>query len=110
MKVTTHMVKDNIGDVISASKEQMQKGLKAIAMKAKTYAKADCPVATGRLRNSISNAVKGDSAYIGTNVEYAPAIEFKDMNHRTGKAHFLRDAASTHGDEYKEIMKAALKS
>ena len=110
MKINFDIKNNNFLDVLNASKEQMQKGLKAIAMKAETYAKADCPVDTGRLRNSISNDVKGDSAYIGTNVEYAPVIEFKDMNHKTGKAHFLRDAASTHGDEYKEIMKAALKS
>ena len=112
MKIVDIEVKsDNLLTVLNASKEQMQKGLKAIAVKAESYAKDDCPVDTGRLKNSISNAVKDNAAYIGTNVEYAPYVEFNtNVVHRTGRAHFLRDAASTHGDEYKEIMKAALKS
>ena len=50
------------------------------------------------------------SVYIGTNVEYAPEIEEQDMYHRSGRAHFLRDAVSTHGDEYKNTMETALKT
>lgn len=49
------------------------------------------------------------AVYIGSNVKYAPANEFYDMNHKTGKAHFLRDAVAQHTDQYKEIIKAALK-
>ena len=77
------------------------------------YAKADCPVDTGRLRNSISHSVnEGEqTAYIGTNVEYAKYVELKDsLHHNTGKAHFLRDAASKHGTEYKRIAENILKN
>lgn len=49
------------------------------------------------------------SVYIGTNVEYAPEMENYDMAHRTGQAHFLKNATSGHGDEYKTVMEAALK-
>ena len=59
-------------------------------------------------------ALKGSpeeySVYLGTNVEYAPEMENFDMSHRSGKAHFLKDATTTHGDEYKKTMEAALKA
>lgn len=84
--------------------------LDLIGQKAEGYAKDDCPVDTGRLRNSISNKVDGNDVYIGTNVEYAPYVEFGDkMHHENGKAHFLRDAATTHGTEYKAIAELVLK-
>ena len=122
---------DNSSKILEAFNKQVENGLKAIGSKAEGYAKGDCPVDTGRLRNSITFATStyhssgdepaqsGDyqqkatpekvSVYIGTNVEYAPIIEYKDMNHQTGKAHFLRDAATTHSDEYEKTMEAALK-
>ena len=49
------------------------------------------------------------SVYIGSNVEYALDVEYGDKNHKTGKKHFLKDAATNHNDQYKEIMKLALK-
>ena len=50
------------------------------------------------------------AVYIGTNVKYARAVETSDsMNHPSGAAHFLRDAAATHGDEYKRIAEIQLK-
>lgn len=49
------------------------------------------------------------SVYIGSNVEYAIAVEYGDKRHDTGKKHFLKDAATNHNDQYKEIMKLALK-
>jgi len=39
----------------------------------------------------------------------SPANEFLEMNHTTGKAHFIRDAIADHTDKYKEIIEAALK-
>lgn len=122
---------DNSQKIINAFNKQVELGLKAIGLTAEGYAKGDCPVDTGRLRNSITFATAsyhssgeepasgGDfeakgkpesaSVYIGTNVEYAPVIEYKDISHNVGKPHFLRDAASTHGDEYKSLMETALK-
>lgn len=58
----------------------------------------------GTVGNADEHAV-----YIGTNVEYAPYVEYDDKaQHSSGKAHFLRDAATTHSAKYKAIMKAAL--
>ena len=107
MEVT---VKDNTKIFIDAKNANVAAALEAIGLTAERHAKENCPVDTGRLRNSISHAVDGNDAYIGTNVEYAVYVETNDSSHHnTGKAHFLRDAATTHGDEYKRIAEAQLK-
>lgn len=53
----------------------------------------NCPVQTGRLRGSITVNVEGNTAEIGTNVEYAPYVEFgtgakgdKSVAHTTRKS------------------------
>ena len=106
-------ITDNSKEFLSAFQKQIALGLLAVGHTAEGYAKEDCPVDTGRLRNDISNAVAEEekAVYIGTNVEYAQYVEFRDnVRHETGKAHFLRDSASRHTDEYKEIVKSALQN
>lgn len=111
-KILSTQVIDHKIDVIGAMRQQAILGLKAIGQEAEGYAKEDCPVDTGRLRNSIANKVIDSemAVYIGSNVEYAPYVEYGDYNHTTGKNHFLRDAAANHGDHYKAVMEAALKA
>ena len=109
MANTITSIIDNSNKALEAFYRQIRKGLMAIGATAEKHAKSECPVDTGRLRNSISNTVQEDGVYIGTNVEYAPYVEYRDIAHQTGKAHFLRDAATTHNDEYRAIMEAALK-
>lgn len=102
---------DNSKKTIEEKNKAVYKALVAIGMTAEGYAKAECPVDTGRLRNSISNKVVEDVAYIGTNVEYAEKVEFADyMKHTTGNAHFLRNSVTNHTDEYKKIAKKQLES
>ena len=103
---------DKSAEVLAAMRQQVLLGLEMMGQEAEGYAKDECPVDTGRLRNSIAHAVEGseDTVYIGTNVEYAPYVEYGDYKHTTGKNHFLRDAAANHGDHYKALMEAALKS
>ena len=87
--------------------------LATIGKEAVGYAQDECPVDTGTLKNSIdSEVIKSEMAvYIGTNVEYAPYVEFIDRySHYVGKAHFLRDAMQDHTDRYAEILKAALEA
>lgn len=126
IKTETLTLTSNKDEVIKAAEEQILLGLSLIGEAAEGYAKDDCPVDTGRLRGSITYATSnstgsGDSkplatpeanaCYIGTNVEYAEFVEFRDsIKHTTGKAHFLRDAAANHSEEYKKIMLAALKA
>jgi HK97 gp10 family phage protein len=92
--------------VLSALETKKAQALEAIGARAETHAKSNTPVDTGNLRNSMAHAVSGDSVYIGSNVEYAPYVEFGT---RRNKAHhMLQKAATGHGDEYKAIAKAAL--
>lgn len=129
-------IKDNTKAVLSALAKAKRNGLKAIGITAEAHAKKNTPVDTGRLRNSITHAVSGETTaissysdndgkqswsydgkapddkdmavYIGTNVEYAPFIELGSRG-RQG-VHFLQKAATEHKDEYKQLLTDALKS
>ena len=70
------VIKDNSEEFLKALPEQIEQALTAIGLTAETYAKQECPVDTGRLRNSITHAVEtGEQAvYIGSNVEYAAFV------------------------------------
>ena len=124
--------------IIDLMNNKVETALEAIGATAERYAKEECPVDSGRLRNSITwataeNQGEGKSpasakdytaqakplnkfVYIGTNVEYAPYVEYNEKARHDppefggGKAHFLRDAAVNHTDHYKEIMRSALDS
>ena len=137
----SYTYKDNTKEVLSALERAKVRGLTAIGMAAEGYAKKKITQAkavdTGRLRNSITFAVSGESAnissysgdhgeeggtysgaapndkdkavYIGTGVEYAIGIE-TGSHRKAGGVHFLQDAAANHTDEYKQIMEDALKN
>lgn len=96
------MIKSNVDEYLKQVDAAKARGLEAVGLTAERYAKALCPVDTGRLRNSISHAVEGDSAYIGTNVEYAPYVEMGTV--RTRAQPYLKPAAQDHADEYKQIL------
>ena len=114
-----------------AVEEKMVQALKLMGETIEGYAKDDCPVDTGLLHNSLTYGVSGSSmnqtsytdnsgtqsgsyqsnapgtakdhaVYVGSNVEYAPYVEFMSMNHQVGKAHFLRDAGVNHIDELRD--------
>lgn len=97
---------DNSDVFLSALNAARDRALEICGEKAESYAKAICPVDTGRLRNSISHMQYGEDEYIGSNVEYAPYIE---LGTRKMKARpFLRPAAEEHSAEYSDIMKKEL--
>lgn len=100
--------KSNKDEVLSAFQQKVKLALDLIGEAAEGHAKENCPVDTGRLRNSISHESVDDTAYVGTNVEYALWVEVKDVNHKSGQAHFLRDGVAQHGDEFETIAKAVL--
>lgn len=102
-------VKDNTEQVLSELGKAYERALTRIGMQAESFAKKDCPVDTGRLRNSITNEVVMDekAAYIGTNVEYAPFVELGARG-RTPKP-FLKPAATEHTDVYRRILESELK-
>ena len=135
-KVAATELIDNSAEVIEAMKEQVMLGLEAVGQEAEGYAKDGTPVDTGRLRNSVTHQVEDSekAVYIGTNVEYAPYIEFgtgiyaedgqgrqtpwsyqdeKGVWHTTSGAkpsHFLRNAVTNHVEHFKAVIDAALRS
>ena len=101
---------NNAAQVGEAMDRAIAKALTMIGLEAEGNAKAICPVDTGRLRNSITNAIdtEEDAVYIGTNVEYGPYVELG-----TSRRHphpYLKPAAADHADEYRSILKSCLKS
>ena len=107
------VVEDNTDKIVAAINTSLLGALEKIGLSAEGDAKALCPVDTGRLRNSITHQVnEGEKAvYIGTNVEYAVYVELNDnASHKTGQAHFLRDAARQHGDSYRMLIKGELQN
>lgn len=104
-------IKDNSPAFLAELHNRIPLVLGAMGEIVEGYAKEDAPVDTGRLRNSITHQTEGNDEYIGTNVEYAVYVELIDRyHHTTGKAHFLRDAATNHGDELKAVAKAILEA
>ena len=120
-------------EVEAAKNETIAKALEDIGGMMERYAKLLCPVDTGRLRNSISHQVEGNTVAVGTNVEYAPYLEFGTgqfaenggrptpwrYQDDKGEWHttrgnkpqpFLRPAVDNHLDEYRAIFEEYLKS
>lgn len=101
--------KDNSQKVLGAIDSALGRALERIGLQSESYAKIDCPVDTGNLRNSITHRVDVDeqAAYIGTNVEYAPHVELG--THRTRPQPFLKPAAANHGEVYRRIVEEEMK-
>lgn len=100
----------HLGEFLDALPEQIEQALIAIGMTAETHAKEECPVDTGRLRNSITHDVdmSEQAAYIGSNVEYAAFVELGTS--KMAPRPYLRPAAENHSAEYKSLVESALKS
>lgn len=123
-------ITDNSEEFIKAMEQKKAAALEAVGISAEAHAKLLTPVGiTGRLRSSISHAVKGDDVYIGSNLYYAPFVELgtgiyasdgkgrkspwayqdsKGVWHNTRgikPRHMLKKAASEHTQEYKDIIK-----
>lgn len=99
---------DHSDEVIDEMKKTMERALEKIGMVGEAYAKEECPVDTGTLRDSISHVVDDNTAIIGTNVEYAPYVELGTS--KMDAQPYLRPAVENHIKEYKEIAKGELKS
>lgn len=130
-------IEDHTKEAIDAKDEATERALEIIGGMLERYAKQQCPVDTGLLRNSITycldgerpskEAYKADSGgesggydgempkepegkravFVGTNVEYAPYQELGTS--KIGGKHFLRNSVQNHISEYKKILSNELK-
>lgn len=122
-------------EVLQACDEACLRALERCGQQAEGYAKDLAPVDTGALRNSISHKVDPSepAAYIGTNQNYAPYVEFGTGQYSTtgggtpkshwvyvgddGKFHigkpmkpqpYLKPAIADHVGTYRNIFKDEL--
>lgn len=134
---------DNTREVLQALEDNKDAALEAMGLAAEGWAKANLTsfprVDTGRLRNSVSHTRDKNDEYIGTNVEYAPYVEYgtgpyaedsnghsaggrqdvpwfyKDLNgvghlsYGMRPAHFLKRAISDHKEDLKAIAESNMK-
>lgn len=138
MAGTSYRIIDNTDLVRNATDDAIEKALEEIGITAEAYAKLIATqkhiVDTGRLRNSITHATKSDTGqtnysdnhgktysdgsakgtpeaktvYVGTNVEYAPYIEYGTTKQVARP--FLHPAVTEHVDEYKDMFKKSLEN
>lgn len=122
----------NIDAFLEAKDEAVARAMEACGEMAEGYAVLKCPVDTGNLRTSISHDSDEDTAIVGTNVEYAPYVEYgtgkyaegggrstpwryqdSDGNWHTTSGQkpqpFLRPAIADHTEEYKNLIEMYLK-
>lgn len=67
----------NKAEALAKIHEAIRSALEICGGTAEGHAKERCPVQSGNLRNSISHEPRGDDTEaIGTNIEYAPFVEF----------------------------------
>lgn len=129
MSAKVKIVNDNRRLVEQEMEKQAMTGLEKIGLTAEGYAKKNCPVDTGRLRNSITHVVDDMKVVIGTNVDYASWVELGRANpdathdrdefatpNPEGSEHhghnpqpFLKPAITEHISLYKSMLISSLK-
>ena len=124
--MTFSIAVDNTDKVGEELIEACRRALEICGEKAETYAKMNCPVRTGNLRNSITHKVADDgkSVAIGSAVQYSMFVELGHIQEvgryvpaigkRLKKPYveprpFLRPAIENHLSEYKSIIESELK-
>lgn len=103
---SVRILEDNADRFRTELAEATDAALEKIGLTAERYAKAECPVDTGRLRNSITHVVDGKKVYVGTDVEYGQYVEMGTS--RTKAQPFLVPAARGHSDTYRKIIQSEL--
>lgn len=101
--------KDNTKEVSRAIERAILVALEEIGLLCEGYAKKQCPVDTGRLRNSITHRVfNGGEKYVivGTNVEYGKYVELGTSRQKAQP--YLRPAANEHVEQYRRVVQSKL--
>ena len=105
-----HIEEDHTDELLAALGDSIEQILTRWGELAEGYAKMDCPVDTGNLRNSITYEVEmaEQAVYVGSDVEYAPYVELGTS--RMAARPFLKPAIVNHEQEYKNIMDECINS
>ena len=125
---------DHSAEVKAEFEAACLRALEKCGLVAEGYAKKECPVDTGNLRNSITHEVKDDekAAYIGSNSSYAAYVElgtgqyypggrqdpwvYQDakgnwhLTHGQRARPYLKPAVADHASQYKGIIESELKN
>lgn len=100
--------KSNHPEVLAKITAACVKSLAEAGKLIETRAKLLCPVDTGNLRKSITSDVKGITAEIGTNVHYAPHVEFGTR--RSKAKPYLRQAGDNSRTDVENIFRRNLRA
>lgn len=104
-----------------AAEDAMMDGLTKAGKMIQKTAKSNCPVASGQLRDNIELLKTESAVFVGTNVEYAPYVEYgtgrrgdPSVSHRQDWAGmppqpFLYPALQTHIPTIKTKVEEALR-
>lgn len=110
MAITVRLANDISDLAVKASEEAIQRALEECGIVAEGYAKQYLTlkgaVDTGRLRNSVTHAREGHTMYIGTNVEYAPYIEYGTS--KMAPREYIKPSIAGHITQYQEILRSEL--
>ena len=132
-RMNIEIVEDNKDEILRELQIATQRALETVGLVAEGHVKSyEYAVDTGTLRNSITHALEGDDTVaIGTNIEYAPYVEFgtgiyadeggrqtpwryqdaKGNWHITNgqkPVHFLKNGIMNHLSEYENIINEML--
>lgn len=107
MDIKIKMEHDFSDLIKQAAFSQINTALNKVGMMMERNAKMVCPTDTGRLKNSITHTNDKNTAYVGTNVEYAPYVEMGTVN--TDAQPYLKPAIADHIQEYEQIIEQNLK-
>ena len=89
--------------LIDEVKKHARKQLKIAGELVVSHCKEECPVDTGKLRDSITSKLVGDdSVQIGSNVEYAAYVELGTF--RKGPRPFLRDGLNNSDSDINAVF------
>lgn len=100
MSVTFH---DHSAAVRAALDAAKMRALEGCGASCEHFAKDLTPVITGRLRDSIGHKVVGNTATVGTRVEYAPYVELG--TYKMAARPFLKPALFNNVKEYVDIVR-----
>ncbi len=124
---------DNSKEILELFRTAAIKALERCGMEAEGYAKDLVPVDTGNLRNSISHKTDDNTAYVGTNNNYAAYVElgtgkyaesggrptpwvYQDSKGKWHHTHgqraqpYLKPAIADHKQTYQNIIKDELEN